>query len=164
MHRRDAWPYLSAFVARRSPGVGAGWEIDARKSRGPEEDPAEVSRRRESLGLGGAVASGRPVNALSLRHGAPRYLGKVFVGYATLSEVDKVEKLCLGIAELPATTHRRDDLRSLRVRLAFTREAKSAFQNRHSRCLCGSEHAQHRGILAEICPSLLATLLSPTGF
>ncbi len=31
-------------------------------------------------------------------------------------------------------------------------------------CLCGSEHAQNRGILAEICPSLLATRLSPTRF
>ncbi len=49
-------------------------------------------------------------------------------------------------------------------KIEFNRAVKSAFQNRHSRCLCGSEHAQNRGILAEICPSLLATRLSPTGF
>ncbi len=34
---RDAWLYLSAFRARRSPGVGAGWEVDTQRSRTPEE-------------------------------------------------------------------------------------------------------------------------------
>ncbi len=41
---------------------------------------------------------------------------------------------------------------------------KSAFQNRHSRCVEGSEHARNEGILAEIRTLLLATSLSPTGF
>ncbi len=37
---RDAWPCLSAFGARRPPGSDAGWEVDARRSRALEEDPA----------------------------------------------------------------------------------------------------------------------------